>query len=285
MNERRSEMNKKTILVTGASSGIGKATALKLLAEGHHVVAGARRVDAMTDIREAGGTAVHLDVTDDASRRAFVETAHGKLGRIDVLVNNAGYGHFGSMEETSLDAGRAMYEVNLVGMVAMTQLVVPAMRKQHAGAIVNMSSIGGKMTTPFCGWYQSTKYAVECVSNALRMELHQWGIDVIIIEPGLIETGFFSIAKPALLAISGSGPYAASAKKMAETMDETYAEASPPSVIAETIARALDQRRPKTRYVAGKQGWSTLLAAKLLGDRGFDKMVMGMTMATEDGEQ
>jgi len=272
---------KKVAIVTGASAGIGKATALELHKAGFIVYAGARRLEKMNDLKEKGIHVQRFDVTKEEDCKSLVNTVLEREGRVDVLVNNAGYGHFGTMEESSIERGRAMFETNLFGLVRMSQLVIPQMRKQKYGKIVNLSSIGGKMTTPFSGWYQSTKYAIECVSNAFRMEIQQFGIDVIIIEPGLIETEFFDITYGPLKEISGSGPYAKSCAKMTETMKESYKGATPPSVIGDTIVKAVNAKKPKTRYVKGKQGASTLFAAKVLGDRGFDKMVTGMTMEKE----
>jgi short-subunit dehydrogenase len=274
-------MNKKTALITGASSGIGKATALQLIADGYTVYSGARRVEKMQDITEKGGHTLHLDVTDEASCKNFVNTAIRNEGRIDVLINNAGYGHFGTVEESSVEIGKAMFETNLFGLVRLIQLVIPTMREKSVGTIINMSSIGGKMTTPFSSWYQSTKYAIECVSDATRMEVEQFGINVVIIEPGLIETEFFSIAAPALEKISGNGIYKKSVKRMLKEMEVTYADASLPSVIAETISKALKTSKPKTRYVAGEQAKVTLLAKRLLSDRMFDNMVRNRTMVSD----
>jgi NADP-dependent 3-hydroxy acid dehydrogenase YdfG len=276
MNNKR-----KIALVTGASSGIGKATAMQLIADGYTVYSGARRVEKMQDIKKKGGYVLHLDITDEASRENFVNSAIQNEGRIDVLVNNAGYGHFGTMEDSSIEIGKAMFETNLFGLVRMMQLVIPTMREQRVGTVVNMSSIGGKMTTPFSGWYQSTKYAIECVSDATRMEVEQFGINIVIIEPGLIETEFFSLAAPAIQKISGNGIYKKSAKRMLKEMEVTYADASPPSVIAETISKALKANKPKTRYVAGEQAKVTLLAKRLLSDRMFDNMVRNRTMVSD----
>lgn len=264
---------KKVALVTGTSSGIGKVTALQLQKDGYLVYGAARRIEKMEDLKSRGIKILSLDVTDDQSMISCINSITETEGRIDVLVNNAGYGHFGTIEDSSIEVGRAQYEVNVFGLARMCQLVIPHMRKQKFGKIVNVSSIGGKITTPFGGWYQSTKYAVESLSDAMRMELKQFGIDVIIIEPGGTESEWADHATNALLKISGNGPYKKSVAKAIKSMENGYKKASPATVISDTISKALKSNKPKARYACGHRASSTLIARRWLSDRVFDRMI------------
>ncbi len=268
---------KKVALITGASSGIGKVTALQLQKDGYIVYGAARRTEKMKDIEAKGIKIVSVDVTSDESMKQCIETIVKEEGRLDVLINNAGYGNFGSIEDTPMEVARAQYEVNVFGLVRLSQLVIPHMRKNNFGKIVNISSIGGKLTSPFGGWYQSTKYAVESLSDAMRMELKQFGIDVIIIEPGLIESEWEGHASKALLELSNGGQYEQAAKKSVESTKKNYEKASPPTVISDAISKALKAGKPKTRYAVGHMAKASLSAKKMLSDRGFDKMISGDT--------
>ena len=181
-------------LVTGASSGIGEDTAHKLRALGYIVYGAARRTDRLQALAADGIRPLAMDVTDDASMSAGVNRILEETGRIDVLVNNAGYGSYGAIEDVPIDEARRQFEVNVFGLGRLTQLVTPHMRAQGSGTIINISSMGGKLTTPLGGWYHATKYAVEALSDALRMELRPFGIDVVVVEPGGIRTEWSSIA-------------------------------------------------------------------------------------------
>jgi NAD(P)-dependent dehydrogenase (short-subunit alcohol dehydrogenase family) len=242
-----------TALVTGASSGIGEETAKSLLAAGYNVYAGARRVDAMSSLKAAGARVLSLDMTDDASMTAAVDTILRETGRIDVLVNNAGYGSYGALEDVPLDEGRRQFEVNIFGLARLTQLVLPTMRAQRAGRIVNVSSVSGKIGEPFGSWYHSSKHALEGLSDSLRMELRPFGIDVVIIEPGSTRTAWGEIARDGLTRHSGQGPYSEGARVHVRMM-ASISEGSlpkPPSDVAATIVKAVMARHPKTRYPAG----------------------------------
>lgn len=272
-------MNSKVALVTGASSGIGEATAIKLQSLGYTVYAAARRVERMQPLAAAGMHILPLDVTDDASLQQAVTTIMTQSGRIDVLVNNAGYGSYGAVEDVPTDEARAQFEVNVFGAVRLTQLLLPHMRAQRSGTIINITSMGGKMHTPLGAWYHGTKFALEAISDCLRMEVQPFGIDVVVIEPGGIKTEWPDIAAEKLLAVSGNGAYAPQAHAMANSMigDASKKRQSPPEVIADTIARALSVRRPKTRYVVGFAAKPMLFLRRLLSDRAFDGF---MRMAT-----
>jgi short-subunit dehydrogenase len=264
---------KKVILITGASSGIGKSTAKLLLSEGHVVYGSARRTDKMADLKDGGVTVIKIDVTDDASMVAGVNRIIKEQGRIDVLINNAGYGSFGSLEDVPMSEARRQFEVNVFGLGRMTQLVLPHMRKQKSGIIINVSSTGGIITTPFGGWYQSSKFAVEGLSDTLRKDVKRFGIEVVVIEPGAVESEWASIAMDHLSKIS-SEPYQDTAKKVSKAFVDAYKNASDPMVIAKVISKAIKVKKPKTRYVAGKQGKMILMMHTLLSDRKFDNFIL-----------
>lgn len=266
----------KTVLITGASSGIGKETARRLLQEGYTVYVAARRVDKMQDLRALGAIPLQVDVTRDDDLVAAVTQISAAHGGVDVLVNNAGFGAYGAMEDTTLEDARYQFEVNVFGLARLTQLVLPYMREKRAGRIVNISSMGGKIYTPLGSWYHATKHALEGWSDCLRLELAPFGIDVIIIEPGAIQTEFGDVTIGPMLKRSGGTAYATLAHKVAEAIRKSYAAggSSPPSLIAEVIAKALASDRPRTRYVAGKYARPLIAVRKWLGDRLFDRAVM-----------
>ncbi|AZC64567.1 oxidoreductase [Pseudomonas chlororaphis] len=268
-------MNCKVALVTGASSGIGEATALKLKALGYTVYAAARRVERMHPLAQAGLHVLPLDVTDDASMQACVQDILARSGRIDVLVNNAGYGSYGAVEDVPSDEARAQFEVNVFGAVRLIQLVLPQMRAQRSGTIINITSMGGKMHTPLGAWYHGTKFALEAISDCLRLEVQPFGIDVVVIEPGGIKTEWADIAAQKIVETSGRGPYAPQAQAMAWSMvgETSRKYQSPPQVIADTIARAVSARRPKTRYAVGFGAKPLIFLRRLLSDRAFDGLM------------
>src|SRR5271168_777318 len=227
----------KIALVTGASAGIGEATARALLAAGYKVFAGARRLDRMAGLAAAGATLLKLDVTDDASMVGAIEAIKTGAGRLDVLVNNAGYGSYGALEDVPLDEARRQFDVNVFGLARLCQLVLPSMREHLSGRIVNVSSIGGEFGEPFGSWYHATKFALEGLSDSLRMELHTFGIDVVVIQPGAILTEWNSIARDGLMKYSGNGAYRDGVRshiKMMASADQGSMP-SPPSVVAKTI--------------------------------------------------
>lgn len=271
-------MSKKVALITGASSGIGYETAIGLLKLGFTVYGGARRVEQMKSIEEHGGHAVALDVTNEGSMEACVKLVVEKEGRIDVLVNNAGYGSCGSIEEIQIEEVKRQYEVNVFGLGRMTQLVLPQMRKQRSGRIVNIASMGGRFTSPYCGWYHSTKYAVESISDALCMEVKPFGIDVIVIEPGMIQTNWGNIAAQNIRKYSGSGEYQSRADKAAEYYEVRYGNPASgltaPQKIAEIICRAITARRPKTRYLVGKNAKFFVFLKNVLSDRAYQALTI-----------
>ncbi|WP_158818004.1 oxidoreductase [Methylocapsa sp. S129] len=268
----------KSVLVTGASSGIGEAIARQLLADGYTVYAGARRMERMAPLAQAGARLLALDVTDEASMSGAIQAIAAEAGSLDVLINNAGYGSYGSLEEVPLEEGRRQFEVNVFGLARLTQLALPIMRRQQAGKIVNVTSIGGKMHEPFGAWYHATKFAVEGMSDCLRMEVAPFGIDVIVIEPGAIKTEWTMIAHDNLLKYSGQGPYAPGAQAHARMLASADGggsgpQPSPPEVVAKTVSRALAAARPRTRYATGAGAKPILFMRWLLSDRMFDGLM------------
>src|SRR6478672_4511485 len=262
-------------LVTGASSGIGEATARRLHGMGYTVYAAARRVDRMTDLADAGIRTVRADLTIDADMVALIDRIIADTGRIDVLVNNAGYGSYGALEDVPMSEARYQFEVNVFGPAHLTQLVLPHMREQRSGTIVNITSMGGKIYTPLGAWYHGTKFALEAISDCLRMEVKPFGIDVVVIEPGGIKTEWGGIAAEKVREVSGRGPYADQAEAMADTLGSEAGRGrqSPPSVIADTIAKAVTARRPRTRYAVGFAAKPLILLHGILPDRAFDYLI------------
>jgi NAD(P)-dependent dehydrogenase (short-subunit alcohol dehydrogenase family) len=259
---------------------IGDATAFKLEGLGYTVYAAARRVDRMRALANAGIHVLEMDVTDDASMQAAIDRIIAESGHIDVLVNNAGYGSYGAVEEVPLDEARAQFEVNVFGAARLIQLVLPHMRSQCSGRIINITSMGGKVHTPLGAWYHGTKFAMEAISDCLRMEVQPFGIDVVVIEPGGIKTEWAYIAAEKLREVSGKGPYASQAGAAAGSMvsEASRKLQSPPKLIADTIAKAVSARRPKTRYVAGFAAKPLIFLRRLLSDRAYDgfmRMAMG----------
>jgi short-subunit dehydrogenase len=270
-------MTKKVALVTGASSGIGEAAARQLHQAGFVVYGAARRTDRMNGLAASGVRTLSLDVTSETSVSNAVAEIIAAEDRIDVLVNNAGYGSYGALEDVPTEEARAQIEVNVFGLARLTQLVLPHMRAQRSGTIVNISSMGGRFATPMGAWYHASKYAVEGLSDALRLELKRFGIDVVLIEPGSIQTDWGAIAAGKLRATSSHGPYGEQADAMARSLERSSQPGtrmtSPAAVIGKTVARAATARRPRTRYRVGFGARPLILLSRLLPDRTFDALV------------
>ena len=265
----------KVILVTGASSGIGFDAAQTLARQGHRVYAAARRVERMEPLKADGVVPVRMDVTDEASLQEGVRTVLEAEGRIDVLVNNAGYGYFGAVENVPLDEARRQLEVNVFGLARLCQLVLPAMREQGSGRIVNISSVAGKAVLLFGGWYHVSKYSVEALSDALRMEVKPFGIHVVIVEPGAIRTNWGIIAADHLSSTSAGTVYEKAAANEAHTLRTAYSTKllPQPSVISKTVCRAVRARNPRTRYHAGFGELTCLFLHRVLPARWWDALV------------
>ena len=269
---------KKVILLTGASSGIGYDTALALARQGHKVYGAARRTELMEPLRAEGVVPLHMDVTDHASMEAGVCHVLQAEGRIDVLINNAGYGYFGPVEEVTMEEARRQVEVNVFGLADLCKMVIPAMRQQGSGRIINTSSIAGKMVLYFGGWYHVSKYSVEALSDAMRMELKPFGIDVSMIEPGGIRTDWGLIAARHL-AESGKGtPYEQAALNEAALLDKAYRGPylSGAHTITRAILRAVNSRRPRARYRRGRFSHVGVATHALLPARWWDALMRGM---------
>lgn len=267
---------KKVILITGASSGMGKETAKKLINEGHTVYTVARRIDQMQDLKSLGGFPLQMDVTKEDDIRKVIDTIIGKEGRIDVLWNNAGYGLYGSVEDVPLDEARKQMEVNVFGIAAVSQAVVPYMRQAKSGLIINTSSMGGKMYFPMGAWYHASKHAVEGLSDCMRLELKQFNIKVVVLEPGFIATEFGSVLLENFSRISEESAYKNLMDKIIEGTKKAAQEngSSKSSVIADTISKIVDSRSPKTRYRVGKFARPMVWMRLYLGDKLFDRVVM-----------
>jgi len=271
-------INGKVALVTGASSGIGSETVKLLLLKGVKVYATARRVELMSELELLGANILKMDVTNEESMKACVNSILEKEKSIDFLINNAGYGSYGAIEDVPIDEARRQFEVNIFGLSRLVQLVLPKMRENRYGKIVNISSVGGKIYTSFGGWYHATKHALEGLSDCLRLELKEFNIDVIIIEPGGIKTDWGLIASKNLKDTSKNGAYSDSGKKIAESMEKMYSseKLSHPSVIAKSIVKSVSARKPKTRYVTGSMSKLSLFMRAILTDKMFDLMIKKM---------
>lgn len=264
------------ILITGASSGIGYQTAKLLSENGHKVYGAARRLDKLEALKSMGVVPMYLDITNEDSSVELVKQIIKIEGRIDVLINNAGYGSYGAIEDVSLEEAQRQFDVNLFGVARLTKLVLPYMRKQSSGKIINTSSMGGRVTTYFGAWYHATKYALEAFSDALRMEVKEFGIDVSIIEPGGIKTDWGFIAAEHLANSSKGGAYEQAAQKAASGMKKQYSGnmMSNPSIISKTILKAVNSKRPKSRYLIGFGAKPFVLLHSVLPTRWFDWIMM-----------
>jgi NAD(P)-dependent dehydrogenase (short-subunit alcohol dehydrogenase family) len=266
----------RAVLITGCSSGIGAATARHLAALGWTVYATARRAETLSDLEAAGCRPLALDVTDEASMQAAVAAVEEEQGAVGVLVNNAGYGQTGAIETVPLDQVRAQFETNVFGLVRMCQLVLPGMRAQRWGKIVNVSSMGGRFTFPGAGHYHASKHAVEAISDALRFEVRGFGIDVIVVEPGIILTGFGEHARPGA---PGDGPYAGFDAAVKTAYVETYEKGllkrlgGPPEAVAKRIGKAITTARPRARYTVTASAKALIAQKALLPDAGWDAVM------------
>jgi NADP-dependent 3-hydroxy acid dehydrogenase YdfG len=262
------------ILITGCSSGIGRATAARLAASGHRVYATARKLDAIADLAASGCRTLALDVTDEKLMRDAVAAVEDAEGAVGVLVNNAGYSQSGAVETLDLDDVRRQFETNVFGLIRMCQLVLPGMRRQRSGRIINLSSMGGKLTFPGGGAYHATKHAVEAISDALRFEVKGFGVDVVVIEPGLIKTQFAETAR-ATVDESRDGPYASFNEAVAAATVDAYEGplsrlGGGPDAVAKTIEKAITAKRPRTRYPVTPSAWLFLGQRAVMTDRMWD---------------
>ncbi|WP_434668543.1 oxidoreductase [Klebsiella sp. B345] len=267
---------KKTALVTGASSGMGKAIARRLIDDGYQVYVAARSLNKMTDLAELGAQPLRMDISRDEEIVSGVNTILSQTGGVDVLVNNAGFGLYGPVEEIGIDEARYQFEVNLFGAARLTQLLLPAMRTRGAGHIVNITSMGGKMYSALGAWYHATKHALEGWSDCLRLEVAEFGIKVVIVEPGVIETGFGNAASETIVKRSASGPYGHLVQSVAKAINKTYGHGtgSNPMVVADVVSLAVKSDNPRTRYAVGKFARLLIRMRIWLGDRLFDRIIL-----------
>src|SRR3954452_1757089 len=269
----------KPVLITGCSTGIGRATAERLAGNGHTVYATARRPESIAELEAKGCRTLALDVTDEESMRAAVTAVEEAEGAVGALVNNAGYSQSGAIEDVSMESVRRQFETNVFGLLRMCQLVLPGMRRQGSGRIVNLSSMGGKLVFPGGGIYHATKHAVEALSDALRFEVRGFGIGVSIVEPGLIKTEFATAAERSIdEGTAKDGPYATFNRQVAEKTVEAYEGpmarlAAGPDAVAKVIERAIDSSRPKPRYLVTAGACVLLVTRRALPDRGWDAMM------------
>lgn len=267
-------MKELSIFITGASSGIGKAAAKRLKKRGHRVYAAARHTEYMRDLELMGIRTHYLDISSENSIRECIEWLLDSEEHIDVLINNAGYGSFGPIENTPVEEGRNQFEVNLFGLARITQLLLPCMRKNHSGRIINISSMGGRMHTPFGGWYHAAKYALEGFSDCLRMEMQEFGIYVILIEPGTVRTNWENIASKHLRESASQSVYRNAAYRTALALDRRYQSdrLTSPEKIASVIDRAIRSKHPKTRYLRGRGARISVFMKWILPNRTFDRL-------------
>ncbi|MGE5275972.1 MAG: SDR family oxidoreductase [Acidobacteriota bacterium] len=261
------------VLVTGSSSGIGLATAREALRRGHRVYASARRPEGLAGRLGSGDVqAIALDVTEPGAAAKAVEAILAREGRLDALVNNAGYAQYGSVEDVSPEQWRRQYDVAVFGALEMVRAVLPAMREKRRGTIVNVSSVGGKVSIPFASPYCSSKHALEAISDALRVEVAPFGIRVVVVEPGPIETGFENRARQEVAGIMGrEGPYAAFYAGAERAMVTDFQRGKlPPEPVARVIVDAIEAERPRTRYAVTSLARLLIPLRRILPDRFFD---------------
>lgn len=269
------EQTKKVILITGASSGIGFDSAQELARQGHKVYAAARRTELMEPLKHNGVVTMRMDVTNNQSMADGVKAVLDAEGRIDVLVNNAGYGYFGAVENVTMEEARRQVEVNVFGLAELCKLVLPVMRKQGSGRIINTSSIAGKTVLPFGAWYHVSKYSVEALSDALRMEMKPFGVDVVLIEPGGIKTDWGIIAAKHLAESSKGTAYEEDALREAKLIHKGYSGnyLSAPKVVTRAISRAVNSQRPRARYRIGSGAFIMVFLHTVLPTRWWDGMM------------
>jgi NAD(P)-dependent dehydrogenase (short-subunit alcohol dehydrogenase family) len=277
----------KAVLITGCSSGIGRATARRLAAHGWTVYATARRPESIADLEAAGCRTLALDVTDEDSMVAAVRAIEETHGAVGVLINNAGYSQSGAIETVPLDAVRKQFETNVFGLVRLTQLVLPKMRDQRWGKIVNLGSMGGKLVFPGGGHYHATKHALEAISDALRFEVRGFGVDVILLEPGLITTEFGNAAATSMADTdaldsaeggAAADPYATFNATVGSVTKGAYDGpmrmlGASPDKVAKVIERAIRRRRAPTRITITPSAKLTIPSRRLMPDRAWDALM------------
>lgn len=259
-------MEQQVVLVTGASSGIGRETAILLAKTGHVVYGAARRLEKLQELSKYGVIPLVLDVTKEYSCQNALQQILNQQGTLDILINNAGYGSYGAVEDVPLTEAQRQLDVNVFGAIQLTQMVLPLFRRQHRGRVIMISSIAGRLTGPFGGWYHASKYALEALSDALRMETAGQGIWVSIVEPGLVRTPWGHIAADHLAASARRGPYARLAEQAARGIHRLYDKKwlTSPADVAKTIFLTVNAAQPQARYLCGKDAYLLLALHTLL---------------------
>ena len=259
-------MEQQVVLVTGASSGIGRETAILLAKTGHVVYGAARRLEKLQELSKYGVIPLVLDVTKEYSCQNALQQILNQQGTLDILINNAGYGSYVAVDDVPLTEAQRQLDVNVFGAIRLTQMVLPLFRRQHRGRVIMISSIAGRLTGPFGGWYHASKYALEALSDALRMETAGQGIWVSIVEPGLVRTPWGHIAADHLAASARRGPYARLAEQAARGIHRLYDKKwlTSPADVAKTIFLTVNAAQPQARYLCGKDAYLLLALHTLL---------------------
>ena len=268
----------KVVLITGTAYGIGKSTAELLIDKGHIVYGGDILIEENLYLNDIGGTALKMDVTNQNHIDNAVKKIISEQGKIDVLVNNAGLGVYGAIEDVSMEDIYYQYDVNLFGLARVTKAVLPYMREKESGTIINISSVLGETYGPLAGWYLSTKHALEGWSDALRVELKKFDIDVVIVQPGAINTNFSNVTKTYIDKYRENSPYQhLYGEPITDTGNEILSNQSDPIVIAKVINKAIDARNPKTRYAAGAYSRIGIFLRKIMTDKMFDRFILSIS--------
>ena len=273
-----SQDKQKVVLITGTALGIGKSTAEYLIDKGHIVYGGDILIEENLYLNDIGGIALEMDVTNQNHIDNAVKKIISEEGRIDVLVNNAGLGVYGAIEDVSMEDIYYQYDVNLFGLARVTKAVLPYMREKESGTIINISSVLGETYGPLAGWYLSTKHALEGWSDALRVELKKFDIDVVIIQPGAINTNFSNVTKTYIDKYRENSPYEhLYGEPITDTGNEILSNQSDPIVIAKVINKAIDAKNPKTRYAAGAYSRIGIFLRKIMTDKMFDRFILSIS--------
>ena len=268
----------KVVLITGTALGIGKSTAEYLIDRGHIVYGGDIHIEENLYLNDIGGIALEMDVTNQNHVDNAVEKIISEQGRIDVLVNNAGLGVYGAIEDVSMDDIYYQYDVNLFGLARVTKAVLPHMREKENGTIINISSVLGETYGPLAGWYLSTKHALEGWSDALRVELKKFNIDVVVVQPGAINTNFSNVTKTYIDKYRENSPYQhLYGEPITDTGNDILSNQSDPIVIAKVINKAMEARNPKTRYAAGAYSKLGIFLRKIMTDKMFDRFILSIS--------
>jgi len=271
---------KKTVLVTGASAGIGKATAIYLAQNGYNVYGAARSMEKMQELKAYGIQPIALDITKEKSVEEGINQILKAAGSIDILVNNAGFGLEGAIEDIPMEEARYQLEVNVFGAMRLAQLVLPKMRENKYGKIINISSVGGKIAFPLGGWYHASKFALEALSDSMRNEVREFGIDVIVVQPGATQSEWGNVATGILMKVSGHTAYKNLAAKTHHVFTRLSKDVVEPIVIAQLVRKGIEAKRPKTRYTTSQMASSFLLfLRRILSDKQMDKLIMSQINA------